>query len=186
MDLLSLWLPLVVASIGVFFASSLMHMVLPFHRKDYNQLPNEDEVLEVLRKSPPAPAHYMMPYASGPEEANTPEMKEKYAKGPVAMINVLAPGSLSMGRSLGGWFVMCVIGSLFCAYVASATLAPGADYLKVFQVVGAVAFAVYALGEPVNSIWRGQPWGNTCRAMVDGLVYSLVSAGVFGWLWPAA
>ena len=38
----SLWLPVLVSAVIVFVASSILHMVLPFHRKDYRAVPSED------------------------------------------------------------------------------------------------------------------------------------------------
>ena len=61
---------------------------------------------------------------------------------------------------------------------------PGAEYLRVFQVVGAVTFMTYAAGEIPGSIWLGKPWKVTMKDVFDGLIYGLVSAGAFGWLWP--
>ena len=43
-----------------------------------------------------------------------------------------------------------------------------------------------SLGLPVNSIWYSRQWSTTFKLMFDGLIYSLVMAGVFGWLWPKA
>jgi hypothetical protein len=34
------------------------------------------------------------------------------------------------------------------------------------------------------SIWYHRSWGTTLRYTVDGLVYALLTAGIFGWLWP--
>ncbi len=46
MTLLSaLWLPILLSAVLVFVASSIMHMVLPYHRSDYEKLPDEDNVL---------------------------------------------------------------------------------------------------------------------------------------------
>ncbi len=42
----------------------------------------------------------------------------------------------------------------------------------------------YALALPQNSIWWAKNWGATIRSMIDGLVYGLLTAGTFGWLWP--
>jgi hypothetical protein len=42
----------------------------------------------------------------------------------------------------------------------------------------------YGLGRLSNGIWKGQPWGMTIREVIDGLVYGLLTAGTFGWLWP--
>jgi hypothetical protein len=34
------------------------------------------------------------------------------------------------------------------------------------------------------SIWYKRAWGTSIRTTIDGLVYGLLTAGVFGWLWP--
>ena len=34
-----------------------------------------------------------------------------------------------------------------------------------------------------DSIWKGQGWKITAKFIFDGVVYGLVTAGVFGWLW---
>jgi hypothetical protein len=41
-----------------------------------------------------------------------------------------------------------------------------------------------SLGMMVDSIWYGRKWSTTLKLMFDGLVYALVLAGTFGWLWP--
>jgi len=35
----ALWLPILLSAVIVFVASSIIHMVLPYHRSDYQQLP---------------------------------------------------------------------------------------------------------------------------------------------------
>ena len=42
----------------------------------------------------------------------------------------------------------------------------------------------YSLGPLVNVIWKGQPWSNVLKESFDGLIYALLTAGTFGWLWP--
>jgi hypothetical protein len=54
----------------------------------------------------------------------------------------------------------------------------------VFQLVGALAFMAYAAAIWPMSIWYGRSWTNTFKSTIDGLVYALVTAGTFGWLWP--
>ena len=39
-------------------------------------------------------------------------------------------------------------------------------------------------GNLPNSIWWGKPWRNTCLEALDGVLYGLLTAGSFGWLWP--
>jgi hypothetical protein len=89
-----------------------------------------------------------------------------------------------MGKFLGLWFVYCLIVGLFSAYLTGRTLAPGTHYLQVFRVAGTAAFMAYGLSQLSNGIWKGQPWGMTIKEVVDGLVYGLLTAGTFGWLWP--
>jgi hypothetical protein len=82
------------------------------------------------------------------------------------------------------WFIYLLILMLICAYVASRTLTVGAPYLGVFRVVGSVAFMGLALGHAHQSIWWQRRWSSTIKYMIDGLLYALLAAGVFGWLWP--
>ena len=41
-SILALWLPILVAAVIVFVASSILHMMLPYHRSDYGRVQNED------------------------------------------------------------------------------------------------------------------------------------------------
>ncbi len=74
--------------------------------------------------------------------------------------------------------------SLFAGYVAGAALGPGADYLQVFRFTGTVAFVGYTMAFYPQSIWYKRPWLLQLKNTIDGLVYALLTAGVFGWLWP--
>jgi hypothetical protein len=68
--------------------------------------------------------------------------------------------------------------------VAGRALPVGAPYLRVFQLVGATAFIAYAAALWQMSIWYRRAWSTTIKATIDGLVYALLTAGTFGWLWP--
>ena len=48
--LTDLWLPILLSAIIVFVASSVMHMLLTYHRSDYRQLPDEDKLLAARRR----------------------------------------------------------------------------------------------------------------------------------------
>ena len=89
-----------------------------------------------------------------------------------------------MGRNLTLWFLYLVAVGIFAAYVTGRALSPGAPYLQVFRFTGAVAFAAYALALWQMSIWYRRAWTTTIKATVDGLIYALLTAGCFGWLWP--
>jgi hypothetical protein len=75
--------------------------------------------------------------------------------------------------------------SIFAAYIAGHALPAGANYLSVFRFAGCTAFVSYSLGVIQQSIWFKTSWSTTFKNVFDGLVYGLLTAGVFGWLWPA-
>lgn len=184
-SLTALWLPIVLAAVVVFVASSLIHMVIGWHNGDYVKLPHEDDIVEALRTAGVGPGEYVFPCADDPaDNMKSPEIQEKWAKGPSGKLTVFPPGPLKMGTKLANWFFYCVVVGLFAGYVGSATLAPGTDYLHVFQVVGTAAFLAYSGAIWQEVIWMGaKPW-SAVKSIVDGLVYALLTAGVFGWLWP--
>ena len=177
-----LWLPIIASAVLVFVASSLVHMVFKYHNKDYTKIPNEDAVRAAIRGV--KPAQYIIPYCADMKDMEKPEMKQKYVEGPIVVMNVMPTGVPKMGKSLVQWFVFVLVVSFFIGYVAAHTIPPGAAYLGVFRVVGAVGFLAYAAGVVPASIWMGKPWAITWKEVFDGLLYGLVTAGTFGWLWP--
>jgi hypothetical protein len=179
----ALWLPIVLSAIIVFIASSIMHTVLPYHKSDYQPIPDEAKVLAALRAAGLKRGYYHFPFCSH-KEMKSPAMMEKYKQGPVGMMTVFPSGPPAMPKFLGMWFAYCLIISFFVAYLAGHTVESGANYLVVFRVVGTAAFLAYGLGQLSNGIWKGQPWSVTIKEVVDGLVYGLLTAGTFGWLWP--
>ena len=183
-SVLALLVPILVASVLVFIASSIIHMATPLHKGDVKRVPNEDGVMSALRNFNLAPGDYAMPLASSMSAMGTPEFQAKMVAGPVVMMTVRPSGKFTLTPNLIQWFIYSIVVSLFAGYVASVTLAPGTDYLKVFQVAGCVAFTGYALGLPQASIWGGKNWGTTVRSMFGGLIYGLLTGGTFGWLWP--
>jgi hypothetical protein len=180
----ALWLPILLSAVIVFVASSIIHMGPFWHRGDYPKVPNQDKVQDALRPLAIPPGDYMLPRALNMKEMRTPEHMEKLTKGPVMMLTVLPNGPGSMARSLVQWFLYTVVVSFFAAYVASRALPPGTDYLRVFQLVGATAFVGYSLALLQMSIWYRRAWNLTFKAIFDGLIYGLLTAGTFGWLWP--
>jgi hypothetical protein len=183
-SIVQLWAPVLLSAFLVFIGSSLIHMVLKWHNSDYQKLPNEDEVRTALRKGGPAPGQYIFPHCLDPKEQAKPEMQQKYVEGPVGMVTVMRSGLPNMGPMLGQWFGFNILVAIFTAYVASRTLQPGTDYLKVFQIAGTVAFLSYAMGGIPSAIWMGKPWSATFKDIGDGLIYGLLTGGAFGWLWP--
>lgn len=180
----ALWLPIVLSAVFVFVVSSVIHMFTGWHKNDYARLPNEGAVLDALRPLAIPPGDYMMPRAESRQELSSPEFAERAKRGPVVIMTVLPNGMMNMGSSLAQWFVYLLVISLLAAYVASRAVAPGADYLAVFRFAGVAAFLGYSAALWQSSIWYKRSWVTTAKVTVDGLIYGLVTAGTFGWLWP--
>lgn len=183
-SILSLWLPILLSAATVFVVSSIIHMFLGYHAGDYSKLPNEEGIRNALKNFPIPPGDYVIPHAGSNEERRSPEFTSKLEQGPVAFLTVLPNKTIAMGTSLALWFGYNVVVSIFAAYMAGAALMPGARYLDVFQISGTVAFAGYALALLQNSIWFSRKWSTTLKSVFDGLIYALLTAGFFGWLWP--
>jgi len=185
LSLTSLWLPVVLSAVFVFVLSSVIHMFLTYHQGDVAQVPQEEAVRTALRGLAVPPGNYTMPFAGSTAAMRSPEYKQKLDEGPVAHLTVLPNGPYPMGRSLAQWFGYALIVGIFAGYIASHALGPGADYLAVFRFVGATAFMGYSLALLQDSIWWARKWSTTLKSMFDGLLYALVTAGTFGWLWPS-
>lgn len=184
--LTQLWMPIVVSAVFVFIVSSIFHMVLPIHKNDVGKLDKEDAVLDALRAQGVSPGAYMFPCADSMKEMGSPEMLSKFERGPCGWLTILPSGGFNMGKSLLAWFVFCLLVATFVAYVAWFAFLGEANphYLKVFQITGTAAILGYVFGHAHESMWKGVRWRVSVKYMFDGLVYALVTAGTFGWLWP--
>jgi len=185
-SLASLWLPILLSAVFVFAASSIIHMVLPYHRSDFGRLPDEEGVRQALRPLRIPPGEYIVPRVSHSRELKSPEYVKKIEEGPVAFVTVLPNRLIPMGSSLVQWFLYCAVVSVFAGYLTAHALGPDAHYLAVFRFAGGTAFLGYSLALVQNSIWYHRAWSITLKSVFDGLVYACVTAGTFGWLWPSA
>lgn len=179
-----LLLPILFSSVLVFLVSSVINMFLPWHKSDYPKLSNEDKVMDALRPLDIPPGEYMIPRASSRGEMRSPEFLEKMKKGPVLILNIWPKGRVGMGMNLVLWFLYTVVIGVFGAYIAGRALPVGAVYLYVFRLVGASTFLGYSAALWQMSIWYNRPWSTTIKMTIDGLIYALLTAGMFGWLWP--
>jgi hypothetical protein len=72
----ALWLPILLSAVIVFVASSILHMVLPFHRSDYRKLPEEEKVADALRAAGVIPGPvYSFPHCTH-KDMKSPEVVE--------------------------------------------------------------------------------------------------------------
>lgn len=184
-SLSALWLPILVSAVILWFAGFLAWMVLPHHRGDWKPLPDENAQMAELRKQGvPGPGQYQFPYCKDSKAMKDPEWQRKMKEGPAGMLVLFRPGGANMGMSMVLYFLQCLIVSLFVGYLASRTVPAGSEYLRVFQVAGTAGVLAWAGALPTAAIWFGRSWSSILKEMLDGVVYGLLMAGVFGWLWP--
>jgi hypothetical protein len=182
--LVGLWLPILVSSVLVFVASSLIWNVLGAHKWHIRLLPDEAAAREALSRQNLAPGMYAIPYAAGSGAMKDPAFQKKLVEGPVAVITVRPAGLPNMGSFLGCWFLYLLFVSYAAAFVCGQTLPRGEAPLLVFKIATAVAFASYSFAQIPGAIWWGRPWKSAFKEVADGLVYALLTGAAFAWLWP--
>lgn len=181
--LAALWLPILVSAVIVFIASSIIHMAPLWHKNDYPKLPNEEATMTALRPLAIPPGEYLMPRASSGAEYKTAEFKEKLEKGPVMMLTVMT-GKFSMGRNLILWFLYCIAVSACAGYITSKGVPAHTPYPTVFKWIASISFLAYVAAMWQAWIWYWRSLSLTIKGTIDGLIYALLTAGTFGWLWP--
>lgn len=179
----SLVVPIVLSAVLVFVGSSLIHMVLGYHAGDHRKLPREDETLDALRRLNIPPGDYAAPKPASMKAMNEPAFVEKLKRGPAVLMSISSSGP-SIGSGLVQWFIYSIVIGIFVAYVTGRVYGAGANYLEVFRLAGTSAFLAYSMALPQQSIWFRRSWKTTLLSMFDGLIYALLTAGAFGWLWP--
>lgn len=179
--LLDLWLPVVLATVAVFFASFLSWMILGLHWTDWRKLANEDEMRAAVTDAGIPPGSYMFPYPATKAEAATKEFAAKRAAGVVGMMTVFPPG-LGMGRNLGLTFALFLLVNVTLAYLGTIGLKPGAGFVTVFRFVAMAAILAHLTGLLQYAVWfRVRVVGYT----IESVAYGLVTGLIFAALWPA-
>lgn len=179
-----LWLPILVAAGFVFVASFVSWMVLPFHKQEWGQVKDEDAFFADLQARGIGPGKYMFPGWEG-QSCKDPVFMARWNAGPHGTVQIW-PRPPHMARNLALVFLFYVVVGVFVGYLAGIVLPPGTEYLKVFQVTGVAAILAYVFGQVPDAIWFQKSLGSFLLVVVDGVVYGLLTAGTFAWLWPAA
>jgi hypothetical protein len=92
-----------------------------------------------------------------------------------------------MGKNMLLTFLTNLAVSFLIAYVASHIASSiSGDKMKIFQVIGTIGIIAYCFAFIPNHVWFGTKPRTTIMNMIDGVVYGLITGGVFAWLWPNA
>ena len=179
-----LWQPILLATFLCFVMSVLVWMVGPHHKKELKGPPNEDGIRDLLRQGNVEAGGYMFPFCDRSDKTAFAEAMKKFAEGPAGVMYVFPKGPMNMGKMMAQQVVFFLLVNVMLAVLGSRVGLDDQSYLHVFKVIGFVAFMTYAVGVAPESIWFARPWRSYLLGAVDGLLYALVTAGAFGWLWP--
>lgn len=182
--LISLWLPILLSAVVVFVISALVHMVIKWHSFDYKGFENEDAVRTALGANNVPGIKYVVPFCADMKEMGGDAMQKKYLEGPNAVI-VFGPNARpSMGKSLGLWFVWCLVVAVAVGFLTSQMVAVGHVHaLRAAKLAGAITLVAYGFGTFTESIWMYRSWRATATYVADALLYALGTAAVFYWFW---
>ena len=178
----SLWLAVLISAVLVWIASAVVWTVLPHHKKDYAVTPDEEAARQAL--SGISAGTYSIPHATSMESFKDPEFITKMIEGPVGFLTIVSNGTPAMGKKLAMSFGFYIFVGFTVAYLASRSLAPGAEYMFVFQVTSTIAWAAYGFAIIQDGIWFGRPFSHVWKHLFDAFLYGILTGGVFGWLWP--
>ena len=118
------------------------------------------------------------------QNMKSPAMTEKYKQGPVGFLNILPSGPPAMPKFLIQWFLYCLLIGFFVAYLTAHTLASGVQLPRRLSCRRHCCLPRLWTGKHHQRHLEGTNVVATVKEIIDGLVYALLTAGTFGWLWP--
>ncbi|MFT3685677.1 MAG: hypothetical protein QM783_12250 [Phycisphaerales bacterium] len=186
MDLFfALWLPILLSAVTVWIVSTIAGLPFLHHKNDFVGLPTaqEDAFMEFLRSSGIKPGNYLFPDFRTREAMESEKVKKTLEHGPVGHLSLWTP-PLSMGAKMMGTLAVYLVVSALIGYLASVTLAKGAEFGKVVQVVGTAGVLAYSFAFIPSAIWFGAYKRSIVAGVVDGIVCGLVTGVIFAWRWP--
>ena len=180
--LTELWLPILVSGVVVWIVSAIIWMVLPYHKADIKFLDNEEEFDNAIKPLNIKPGFYMYPGCHG-KDLKSEAFKSRWKSGPWGTITVMGSPP-SFASNLIKCFIMYLIISAMAGYLAGIGTMPGAEYMDVFRAVGTAAILGYCMGGIANDFFCGKPTRFIVTSFIDGVIFALITAGVFASMWP--
>jgi hypothetical protein len=159
-SLAQLWLPILIATVCVFFTSSIIWMLLPYHKPDIKFIPNETEFDEAMAK-----------------------LKARWKSGPWGTINVMGQQP-NFAINLLKTFIAYGLITTMVAYIAGMSVGPGAEYMHVFRAVATAGVLGHCMGGLANAFFMGTPTRFIFTSFIDGVIFALITAGVIASMWP--
>lgn len=180
---MSLLLPVLVAAVAVFVVS-LIVMAMPWHKRDYGNVPNDAAAIEAIRALNLAPGDYSVPNPRLPGGGRNPDFIENWERGPSFTMTLIPPGNISMGRYLASWFAFTLLVAAIAGWTTGWLVPPGGEDHTIFHLAGIITFCSYTLGAWPLSIWYHRKWSTALKTAFDALLYGAATGLIFTWMWP--
>lgn len=180
----SLVLPILAAAVAVFVLSSLLQM-MPWHKRDFGNVPDDDTFLNAIRQMNIPPGDYCVPSPRLASGEKNPQFVEKWAAGPGVTMTVIPPSD-SMIRYLAQWLAFTLLVATLSGWIAGMIVPPGGDQHAAFHFAAIITFLSYSLGAWPLSIWYHRKWSTALKGTFDAFLYCLATGFVFSVLWPKA
>ena len=181
----SLLIPIVVAAVVVFVVSLIVQSVMPWHRRDFGNVPDDDAFLDVIRQQGIRPDDYTVPSPRLPDGRRNPDFVAKWAAGPSVTMTVIPP-SANMGRYLAQWFGFTLLVALIAGWLTGSIVRPPGGGHAAFHYGAIITALCYSLGAWPLSIWYHRRWSTALKGALDAILYGVATGLVFAWLWPHA
>ncbi len=173
-----LWMPILVATVVLWFLSFFAWALLPHHFGDNKKLANEDELMNFLKQSNTPAGNYMFPYAGSGKVQSEEVFAKRYADGPRGVLNVYEVPNMPVNMVQTILYFLVTVFTI--AYITSVACPSGSEFVKVFRIAGTIGVLTYASSGFMNRIWfKSRHWTH----VLDGLVYGVVVGLIFGLLW---
>lgn len=183
MDLVSLWLPILLSAVVVWFVSTILGSPALHHKNDFIALPDEDGFMDDLRKRGIRPGNYLIPDFRSRAAMESEKVKQALEQGPVGHLS-LWRAPITLGDKMIATLVVHIVVSALIAYLAGVALPNPAPFAKVFQVVATAGILAYSFAFIPNCIWHGSYTRTIVFRIVDGILYALITGAIFAWRWP--
>ncbi len=179
MSITELWLPIVLSGLATHILSTLAWTALPHHKPEWQKLPVEDELFDLLTQRQTAPGQYIFPFMRNPEVTKTDEFRQKSGK--CSGMLVVWPNPIHMGKSIGLTFVTFMIIAFVIGYLASIGLPAGAGFTRVLQFVTTAGLLAHVSAKFPFVFWFPR---RIAMDVLDGVVFAVATGLIFAWLWP--
>jgi hypothetical protein len=179
--LLSLWLPILLAGVALFFASFLSWMVVQLHQGDWKKLAKEDQIMQAVRDSEVPIGSFLFPGCGSGEEMKSPEYAQKRETGPCGTLTI--DPQVNRGRNLALTVLYFLVVNFCLRALATLALQPGAGFMPVFRFVSTAGLLTYLAAMVQHAIWFHN---RIVGHVIESIAYAAISGAIFAALWPTA